>query len=72
LYALADLLPEARQDLAFITQQYTLARYGTMTQTADELQQLRQSWHKVRQLNLKQMSIEHARGKEPRVNGQSS
>lgn len=72
LYTLADLLPEARQDLAFMTQQYVSARYGTLPQTEDELRQLRESWRKVKQNNLKQMSRNQARGQEVNVNGQSS
>ncbi len=55
-HTLADLLPEVRQELAFITRQYVSARYGTVPQTEDELRQLRQSWHKVKQNDLKQMS----------------
>jgi len=55
-HTLADLLPEARQELAFITQQYVSARYGTVPQTEDELRQLRQSWHKVKQNDLKPMN----------------
>jgi hypothetical protein len=68
---LADLLPEARQDLAFITQQYVSARYGIWSQTADELSQLRQSWHNVKQNNLRQISSEHNKGQEASINGQS-
>ncbi|GAJ09740.1 unnamed protein product, partial [marine sediment metagenome] len=40
LYTLVDLLPEAREDLGFITQQYVTARYGTSLPTEDELYQL--------------------------------
>ena len=69
-YTLADLLPEARQDLAFITRQYVSARYGTLPQTEDELRQLRESWHNVKQNNLRQISREQARGQEMSINGQ--
>jgi hypothetical protein len=55
---LADLLPEARQELALITQHYVSARYSTLPQTKSELNQLRQSWHRVKQSNLKQISHE--------------
>jgi hypothetical protein len=60
LYTLADLLPEAQDDLDLITQQYITARYGTCLPTEDELHQLRQSWHRVRQNRLKRMSSELA------------
>ena len=66
LYVLSELLPEARQDLAFMTQQYVSARYGDQPHTVDELRQLKQSWQRVKQNNLKQISGEHARGQEAR------
>lgn len=53
LDALSGLLPESRVDLELITQQYTRTRYGTSLPTGDELYQLGQSWHRVRQNRLK-------------------
>lgn len=52
-HALAGLLPQAQQDLAFITQQYLSARYGTLVYNERDLSQLRESWHRVKQHNLK-------------------
>ena len=72
LGTLADLLPESQPDLAFITQQYVSARYSTLPQTAAELHQLRQSWHRVKQNNLKQVSREHTSRQEASINGQSN
>ena len=60
LYTLVDLLPEAEGDLAFITQQYVKTRYGTSLPTEDELYQLTDSWHRVRQNRLKKVSDQHA------------
>jgi hypothetical protein len=52
-YTLVDLLPEAQEDLDFITQQYVTARYGTSLPTEDELHQLRQSLQNIKQNRLK-------------------
>ncbi len=52
-YGLAYLLPEVRDDLDLITQQYVRTRYGTSLPTEYELNQLGQSWHRVRQYHLK-------------------
>jgi hypothetical protein len=60
LYALADLLPSAQEDLEFITQQYVTARYGTSLPTEYELHQLSESWHKIKQNRLKKPGGEHA------------
>ena len=51
-YELVVLLPEVRGDLDLITQQYVRTRYGAWLLTEDELHQLRQSWHNVRQSHL--------------------
>ena len=59
-YALANLLPEAQEDLNLITQEYVAARYGTWLPTEDELHNLKQSWHRVRQRHLKRISSELA------------
>lgn len=60
LYTLVDLLPEAQDDLNFVTQQYVSTRYGTSLPTENELNQLRQSWHKIRQNRLGRPVSEHA------------
>ena len=62
LYTLVDLLPEAREDLVFITQQYVTARYSALVVVEDELHQLRQSWHRVKQNRIKRKSSEPNRG----------
>lgn len=48
LYALAELLPEASDDLELITQQYIRTRYSTFLPTEGELDRLNQSWYRVR------------------------
>jgi len=53
-YVLVRLLPEAQWDLDLITQQYVRTRYGTSLPTDYEIHQLTESWHRVRQNNLKQ------------------
>lgn len=60
LYTLGGLLPEAREDLDFVTEQYVSARYGSLLPTEDELHRLGQSWHKIKQNRLKKASSEHA------------
>jgi len=62
LYTLADLLPEARGDLDFITQQYVSTRYGTSLPTEDALHQLRQSWHEISQNRLNRPGSEYSHG----------
>lgn len=59
LYTLSGLLPEAQADLDLITQQYVRTRYGASLPAEDKLQELRQSWHKVRRSRLKQTEVEH-------------
>ena len=53
LYGLLYLLPEVHDDLDLITQQYVRTRYGAALPTEYELNQLSQSWHRVRQYRLK-------------------
>jgi hypothetical protein len=50
---LAGLLPERRGDLDLITRQYIGVRYGVSLPTRDELDQVSQSWHKIRHNRLK-------------------
>jgi hypothetical protein len=53
LYAVAERLPEAREDIARLTQRYVAVRYGTALPGEDEIESLRQSWRRVRKYNLK-------------------
>lgn len=53
-HILVDLLPEVRGELDLITQHYVRVRYGAWLPTEDELYQVRQSWHNVRQNHLKE------------------
>jgi len=53
LCTLAEVLPEAGEHLDFITRQYVSTRYGTLLPTEDELSQMKQSWHKIKQNRLK-------------------
>jgi hypothetical protein len=48
LHALAQWLPEAGQDLAFITNHYVFVRYGAYTPGRDTLDQVRMTWEKLR------------------------
>jgi hypothetical protein len=49
---IADRLPEMRGELELITGQYVRARYGTWLPGENEIQQLRQSWHNVKESHL--------------------
>lgn len=49
LRVLADALPQARQDLEFVTSRYVSVRYSPALPTEDEVEQLRQSWNRIRQ-----------------------
>ncbi|GAI27181.1 unnamed protein product, partial [marine sediment metagenome] len=69
LYALAHLLPDVQGDLDLITQQYVKVRYGALLPTEDELHQLRQSWHRVKQNQLKQSKSEHNLEREANLDG---
>ena len=68
LSMLVKVLPEAREDLAFVTQQYVSARYGTSLPTENELYNLRQSWYRIRQNRLKKQRGEHVEGEERNSN----
>jgi len=63
-YTLAGLLPEAREDLDLVTQQYVRARYGALLSTGDELDELGQAWHRVKQTRLKRATPELNHKKE--------
>jgi hypothetical protein len=52
---LADLLPHVRQELALITQQYVSTRYGGRLPETQELQDMRQSWDRIRQNRSKKV-----------------
>jgi hypothetical protein len=58
LYTLVGMLPVVREDLHLITQHYVKTRYGTFLPTEDELQEVRQSWHKIKQNRLKKPKSE--------------
>ncbi len=49
LNKLTNLLPDARQDLNFVTEQYVSTRYGKFIPNASELQQINQSWYRIKQ-----------------------
>jgi len=53
LRTLEGLLPEAGNSLRFVTQHYISARYGMSSPSDEELHQLRQSWHQIKQNRLK-------------------
>jgi hypothetical protein len=63
-FALAGLLPEASEDLNFVTQQYIKARYGALPSAGDELNELNRAWQRVKQIHLKRAATELAHGKE--------
>jgi hypothetical protein len=56
LSILIDLLPQARQDLALITQQYVRTRYSAISPESVELLEMRQSWDKVKQNHAKRVN----------------
>ncbi len=49
LDTLLGLLPQARADLEFVTSQYVSIRYCSLVPTEDELEELKQSWHRIKQ-----------------------
>lgn len=59
LWAMVERLPEAQQDMAFITQQYVAVRYGTWQPDEDEIHRLRQSWYHVKKKRLKKADSGH-------------
>jgi hypothetical protein len=52
-YALAGLLPGAREDFDLVTRQYARARYGAWLPTQSEMDELSQAWHRVKQNSMK-------------------
>ncbi len=50
---LAGLLPEAGDDLDLVTQHYMRVRYGAFLYTGDELKELGEAWHRLKQTRLK-------------------
>ncbi|HEY79003.1 MAG TPA: DUF4129 domain-containing protein [Dehalococcoidia bacterium] len=50
---LAGLLPEAGGDLDLVTQRYIRARYGAFLSTGDELNELGEAWHRLKQARLR-------------------
>ncbi len=53
LAVLEELLPASRNNLHFITRLYVSARYGLSSPSTEELHQLKQSWHQVKQTRIK-------------------
>ena len=53
LTSMVKLLPEAQEDLAIITEQYVAARYSSSLPGGDELNRMKQSWHRVRRNRLR-------------------
>ncbi len=56
LRTLMDIIPQAQEDLSFITQHYVSTRYGNSIPGATELLDLRQSWKRVKQNRFKKTS----------------
>ncbi len=52
-FTLAGVVPEAQEDLDFITRQYVRVRYNSAPPEESELSRLKQSWHNIRQIRLK-------------------
>jgi hypothetical protein len=71
-YTLVGLLPEAREDLDLVTQQYIRARYGAWLSTGDEINALKQAWYRVKETRLKRATTELAHRKEESSDEQSS
>jgi hypothetical protein len=49
-------LPERGGDFTFITEQYVRSRYGLSAPTENGLEELRQSWQRIRQTRFKKGS----------------
>jgi len=47
-YELVELLPESQEDLNLITQKYIMTRYGAWIPDEQELQQIKQSWNRIK------------------------
>jgi hypothetical protein len=69
---MAEVLPQSRQELVFITGEYISARYGALSYNSDELERLRESWRRLRQQDLKHIKPGPARAAEGDTDGQSS
>jgi hypothetical protein len=63
-YTLVDLVPEAIEDIDTVTQQYVKARYGARLSTENELNELSQAWHRVKQIRLKGKTAERTYNEE--------
>ncbi len=53
LGVLQEKLPVYRDTLQYVTQKYVSARYGHVTPSVEELEQLKQNWHHLRHQRLK-------------------
>ena len=53
LDTLQERMPAHRDTLRYVTQKYVSARYGHVTPSAAELDQLKQSWHHLKHQHLK-------------------
>jgi hypothetical protein len=59
LKTLLNLLPEAYEDLNYITEQYVDTRYGTSIPSTSELNKLNQSWQRIRQNRFQKSRGKH-------------
>jgi len=50
---LQEKMPAYRDTLQYVTRKYVSARYGHVTPSSEELEQLKQSWHQLRHQHLK-------------------
>ncbi len=64
LYALEDAIPEAQQDLRFITSQYIGSRYGLVIPGEGELSKLKNSWQRVKHSPVKKESARLTKAKK--------
>ena len=53
LRVLAERLPEVREDIALMTQQYVAVRYGMFRPDEEIIKRLRQGWQRVRKQHVK-------------------
>jgi hypothetical protein len=60
---LANLLPEAVEDLDLVTRRYVGARYGGRLSSTDEIDELSRAWHRIKHIHLKRESTELAHDK---------
>jgi hypothetical protein len=59
LQGLALWLPERRGDFTFITEKYVRVRYSPAAPTEEEVEELRESWQRVRQTRVKKRETPH-------------